>query len=106
MRFDLHFYPASFRRFAHLASQTLLLLLILGSSSAWAALGASVTLVSGDATDIFPGETTRLQITLSNSNALAPITGVGFSNFLPGTLPNGLKVAATPTVSCTDHAFG
>ena len=104
MRFDLQRYPASLRRFSQLSSQALGIFLILGSSSAWAALGASVTLVSGQPTDIFPGETTQLQITLSNSNALAPITGVGFSNLLPGTLPNGLKVAATPTVSCTDPA--
>ncbi|HMX15515.1 MAG TPA: SdrD B-like domain-containing protein [Rhodocyclaceae bacterium] len=69
-----------------------------------AALGASVTLVSGDPTSIYPGESTRLEITLSNSNTAASITGVAFSNTLPGTLPNGLKVAGAATYTCTDPA--
>ncbi|MBU1425785.1 MAG: DUF11 domain-containing protein [Gammaproteobacteria bacterium] len=104
MRPDLQTNSNPFRRFAQLTIQALCIFLILGSSSAWAALGASVTLVSGQPTDIFPGETTQLQITLSNSNTLAPITAAGFSNSLPGTLPNGLKIAGTMTVSCTDPA--
>ena len=77
---------------------------LLTSSSAWAALGASVTLASGQPTDIYPGEITQLQFTLSNNNPAAAITGVGFSNSLPGTLPNGLKVAGAPTYTCTDPA--
>lgn len=79
-------------------------LLMLISSPTWAALGASVTLASGQPTDIYPGEITQIQITLSNNNTLAPITGVGFSNILQGTLPNGLKVAGAPTYTCTDPA--
>lgn len=72
---------------------------------ALAALGASVTLASGQPTDIYPGEVTQLQITLSNSNSVAAVTGVGFSNSLPaGTLPNGLKVAGVPTYTCIDPA--
>ena len=78
--------------------------LLSGAQVAWAALGASVTLATGSPTDIYPGETTTLRITLSNSNSINPITGVGFSNTLPGTLPNGLKVAGAPSYTCTDPA--
>ncbi len=69
---------------------------------AWAALATSVTLATGAPTDIYPGELTTLRITLSNSNTAAAITGAGFTNSLPGALPNGLKVAGAPTYSCTD----
>ena len=79
-------------------------LLGLASGPALAALGASVTLVTGQPTDIYPGQTTQLQITLSNSNTLASVTNVAFSNTLPGTLPNGLKVAGAATYTCTDPA--
>ena len=61
-------------------------LLLATTGQALAALGASVTLVSGDPTNIAPGATTRLEITLSNSSESADITGVAFSNSLPGTL--------------------
>nr|WP_315232597.1 SdrD B-like domain-containing protein [uncultured Albidiferax sp.] len=74
------------------------------AGSALAALGASVTLLAGDPTQIYPGQTTRLQITLSNNNILTPITAVGFSNLLPGTLPNGLRVTGAATYTCTDPA--
>jgi len=104
MRFICQFCSILRGRLAWFSSLALAAFLLLGSSSAWAALGASVTLFSGDPTDIFPGEVTRLQITLSNSNTAAAITGVGFSNNLPGTLPNGLKVAGIATVNCTDPA--
>jgi large repetitive protein len=72
------------------------------ASPAYADLSASVTLVSGDPTDIYPSETTRLQITLSNSNQIAPITNVAFSNSLPGTWPNGLRISGAYTYTCTD----
>jgi len=81
-----------------------ILLLIFVSSPTWAALGTSVTLANGQPTDIYPGEITQIQITLSNSNSVAPVTGVGFSNNLPGILPNGLRVAGLPTYTCTDPA--
>lgn len=74
------------------------------ATSAWAALGTSVTLVTGDPTDIYPGETTRLQITLSNSNPSSAVNNVAFSNSLPGTLPNGLKIAGAATYTCTNPA--
>lgn len=93
--------PAA-RLFASLLKQCLPLLILLAASPAWAALGTSVTLASGQPTDIYPGEVTQLQITLSNNNTTAPITGVGFSNSLPGTLPNGLKIAGAATYTCTD----
>jgi uncharacterized repeat protein (TIGR01451 family) len=94
------------RSLAQFSRHVLALCLLAGSSSVWAALGASVTLVAGQLTDIFPGEVTQIQLTLSNSNTLAAITGAGFANSLPGTLPNGLKVASAPTVSCIDPAGG
>lgn len=72
--------------------------------AAWAALGASVTLATGSPTDIYPGQVTTLRITLSNSNSASAINGVGFSNSLPGTLPNGLKVAGAPSYNCTAPA--
>ena len=70
---------------------------------AFAGLGASVTLVGPD--PIFPGETTNLRIELSN-NGNTPVTGVSFPNLppltLPGTLPNGLRIAGAATYTCTD----
>lgn len=77
---------------------------MLCGGSAWAGLGTSVTLFSGDPTDIYPGETTRLEITLSNSNTAAAITAAAFANSLPGTLPNGLQIAGAATYTCTDPA--
>ena len=80
--------------------------LIVGAGPALAALGASVTVSPGQPTDIYPGETTQLEITLSNYNELAAITAVAFSNNLPGTLPNGLKINGAPTYTCTDPSDG
>lgn len=71
-------------------------------NTAFAALGASVTLVAGDPTQIYPGQTTRLQITLSNNNISTSISSIGFSNLLPGTLPDGLSVAGAASYTCTD----
>ncbi len=68
----------------------------------YADMSASVTLLSGDPTDIYPSQTTRLQITLSNSNQTAQITNVAFSNSLPGTWPNALRIAGVYTYTCTD----
>jgi hypothetical protein len=55
---------------------TLLGLLAL-APAAHAALGTAVTLKSGSPGTIYPGQTTILQITLSNSSTTAGITGVG-----------------------------
>lgn len=66
---------------------------------AFAALTASVTAISLPTQGIYPGEAVTLRITLSNSGG-APITGVAFSNSLPGTLPNGLSVANGATGNC------
>ncbi len=79
-----------------------LLIALAGFQSAWAGLAASVTLAPSALTNIYPGEVTTLRITLSNSNTTNPITAVGFFNSLPGTLPNGLKVAGTPNYSCAN----
>lgn len=80
----------------------LLALTLASSAPALAGLGASVTLQSGAPANILPGATTTLEITLSNNNPLAAITGVAFANSLPGTLPNALKVAGAPTYTCHD----
>ena len=71
------------------------------ASPAFASLAASVTVASGQPLSIYPGQVTQLQLTLSNNNTTAAINNVAFSSTLPGTLPNGLKVAGTPTYSCT-----
>ncbi len=80
-----------------------LAVLLSAPGAALAALGASVTLVGPD--PIFPGEVTNLRIQLSNS-ANTPVTGVTFPNqppnTLPGTLPNGLRIAGAATYTCTD----
>jgi len=87
---------------AHAARCFALLAGGLVTGSAWAGLTASVTLQSGQPTNIRPGEATVLEITLANNNSTAAITGVGFSNNLPGVLPDGLKVVAAPTYTCFD----
>jgi uncharacterized repeat protein (TIGR01451 family) len=78
------------------------LLLVTLSTPAFAGLGASVTLASGQPGTIYPGQITQLQITLSNNNASAQITGASFSNSLPGTLPNGLRIAGASSYTCAD----
>ncbi len=77
--------------------------MLLFTNDAFAGLEASVSRV-GPGTPVPPGTIVNLQITLSNSNGVANLTGVAFSNSLPGTLPNGLKIAGTPTYNCTDPA--
>jgi uncharacterized repeat protein (TIGR01451 family) len=72
------------------------------SGPLWAALGAAVTLSSGQPANIYPGQNSEIEITLSNSNTASPISAVQFSNSLPGVLPNGLKVAGAATYFCTD----
>lgn len=86
------------------ALPTLALVLGLGlPAAALAAIGTSVTLVGPD--PIYPGEVTSLRIELSN-NANTPVTGLSFPNqaplALPGTLPNGLRIAGAATYTCTD----
>ena len=76
------------------------------AGQAWAGLAASVTLQSGQPANVQPGEVTWLEVTLSNNNTSNPISSAAFSNSLPGTLPNGLKVAGSPTYTCTDPATG
>ena len=83
-------------------SGMLFLGMVCGSSQAHAALGASVTLASGQPTNINPGEITQLEITLSNNNTTSAISNVAFGNNLPGTLPDGLSVAGAVTYTCTD----
>lgn len=90
------------RGFMRAARFITLLVSGMAAGSSWAGLTASVTLQSGQPTNIRPSETTVLEITLANNNSTAAITGLGFSNSLPGVLPNGLKVAAVPTYTCFD----
>jgi uncharacterized repeat protein (TIGR01451 family) len=86
------FSPSSFLKSASFA------LMVGLAPQAFAAVTASVTGVL-PAQGIYPGEIATLRITLSN-NDVAPVTNVAFSNSLPGTLPNGLKVAGAATSSC------
>ncbi|SEA71803.1 conserved repeat domain-containing protein [Desulfuromusa kysingii] len=79
----------------------LLLLLLLLPVSALADLGASVTLVTGDPAAIYPGQETRLEITLANTGD-TEISAVGFDVPLPGTYPDGLKISSAATYTCTD----
>jgi len=72
------------------------------SPAALAALTASVTLVPGDLTSIYPGEITRIRITLGNNNITSPVNAVAFSSQLSGVLPNGLKVAGAAVYTCTN----
>lgn len=60
--------------------------------SAFAALNASVTTNDGSA--FYPGEQRTLIVTLTN-NSTNSLNGVNFSNSLPGTLPNGLKIVSS-----------
>ena len=78
--------------------------LLVIAPAAYANLGASVTLKTGSPGTIAPGQTTILQITLSNNNTAADISALGFSNGLPGTLPNGLRISGAATYTCTDPA--
>ncbi|MFC7289644.1 SdrD B-like domain-containing protein [Herminiimonas glaciei] len=64
--------------------------------SAFAALTASVT--TTDPSSFYPGEVRILRITLSNNSATA-IGNTAFDNLLPGTLPNGLKIAGAVNAS-------
>ncbi|MNK05187.1 Serine-aspartate repeat-containing protein D precursor [compost metagenome] len=80
-----------------LRSMPLALMMGLLPMSAFAALTASVT--TTDTSAFYPGEVRILRITLSNNSA-SPINGAAFDSLLPGTLPNGLKVAGTPTFNC------
>ena len=80
-----------------LRSVPLALMMGLLPMSAFAALTASVT--TPDPAPFYPGEVRTLRITLSN-NATDAINSTAFDNLLPGTLPNGLKVAGTPTSTC------
>ncbi len=77
--------------------------LVAASPGAFAALGASVTLVAGEPSSIAPGQVTSIEITLSN-NGIDPITAINLNNLLPGTLPDGLKFAGAATYTCTDPA--
>jgi len=83
-------------------SAFLLLVFTFYSHSAQADLTASVTAL-GDAT-IDPNELEQLSITLSNNDPVNDITGAAFSNTLPGTLPDGLRVAGSPTYTCANGA--
>jgi uncharacterized repeat protein (TIGR01451 family) len=93
-----------FERLKKLQSCFLLVALTAFQGYAWATLGASVTLLPGQPTDIYPGQTTQLVITLSNDSTAADITNVAFNSSLPGVLPNGLKIAGSATYTCTNSA--
>ena len=74
------------------------------ATPALASLGVSVTLAPSAPGTIYPGQTTTLRVTLSNSNAASDITQVAFSNFLANVAsPNGLRFVNGGTIgySCT-----
>ncbi len=79
---------------------------LMGSSAAWADLGASVSLAPGASGTIDPGGSTTIRITLSNSNPASALASVAFSNSLPGTPPDGLIIQSPASYSCTDPATG
>lgn len=79
-----------------------LLLLLLTATAARADLGASVTATPAGAID--PLENKNVIITLSNSDTANALTSVGFSNSLPGTLPDGLFISGAATYTCFDPA--
>lgn len=84
------------------ASEATASLTVYAASPAASYLVATVTRHSGDTPgSIYPGQTARLQITLSNNSA-SQMTGVVFSNTLPGSLPDGLKVSGAATYTCTN----
>ncbi len=93
---------ASFPAFAALAAVAALAALALAPSPAFAAIGAAVTLDVNAPTAIYPGQSTKLKLTLSNSNSGSALSSVGFASTLGGTLPNGLKVAGPVEYECTD----
>ncbi|WP_083664489.1 DUF7933 domain-containing protein [Herminiimonas arsenitoxidans] len=88
---------AGFSFLTVLRSASLAVLIGMLPMSAFAALTASVT--TPDPSSFFPGEVRILRITLSNSVG-TQIDNTAFDNNLPGTLPNGLKIAGTPTSTC------
>ena len=90
------------RNLLKLCSILLFFAVLMVGTRAYAQLGVSVTVAGGQPTDIFPGGVTQLEITLSNASTTAPLTSVEFSNALPGTLPNGLNVAAATSFDCFD----
>lgn len=96
--------PAGTRSGTRFAKLFLLAFGLCQGSLAWAGLGASVTLQTGQPSNIQPSQTTVLEITLSNNNSTAPITAVAFNNSLPGVLPDGLKVSGAATYTCFDPA--
>jgi uncharacterized repeat protein (TIGR01451 family) len=81
------------------------LALTAAGTSAWAGLTVSIGQVPAPS-PIYPGEVADLRITLSNNSTAGPITGVAFSNSLPGTWPNGLRVSGAYSYTCTDPATG
>lgn len=72
------------------------------AGAALADLGVSVTLAENEPTDIFPSESTIIEITLSNNNIAADINTVAFSNSLPGVLPDGLSISGGAGYTCFD----
>ena len=94
------------RSFIKFSSLLFALTVAMASTQAYAQLGTSVTVAGGQPTNIFPGGTTQLEITLSNSSTTAPLTSVAFSNNLPGVLPDGLSVDSAASFNCFDPVAG
>ncbi len=65
--------------------------------AAQAVLTASVTVPTGFNATVFPGEVTRLEITLTN-DVSSEITALGFNTSLPSSTNNGLKIAGEATL--------
>ncbi|MGL4409090.1 MAG: hypothetical protein ACRCTU_11920, partial [Zoogloea sp.] len=90
-----------------LLRMALLIAGVMGGTSAYAALSASVSMALNGSgaysANIYPGDTTYLQVILSNSGTTTA-TGVTFSHAMTGAGANGLLVAGAPTYTCTTAA--
>ncbi len=69
-------------------------------------IGASVTIPLGEPAIVAPGETTALEITLSNNNTNSDVTDLALNNLLPGSDPNRLTVSGPASYECYDPASG
>lgn len=83
-----------------------ILCFFLFSSSAYAALSTAISIDSSSSASVFPGQTTRLVITLTNDNDASAINNVSLNSSLPPGFPDGLRIAGQPVYECTDPATG
>ncbi|WP_158590408.1 SdrD B-like domain-containing protein [Noviherbaspirillum cavernae] len=70
------------------------------SGQALAALDVSMSVTPGYANPIYPGDITSFRISLSNSNAVSAVTGVGFTNSMPAQIT--VAGVGVKSYSCVD----